>query len=766
MSTSEITTRADLAALQRRFLAFPLERALSRLGAVISVMNTGAHPDDEHSGLLAWLRFGRGFRIAIASSTRGEGGQNLSGPERGGRLGLLRSHEMERAAEVLDAELHWLGFGPSDPVHDFGFSKSGTDTLRRWGGPALITDRLVRLFRAARPDVVLPTFLDVPGQHGHHRAMTEAALAAWHLAGDPGHVTPGLAPWRPAKFYLPAWSGGGATYDDEVPPPPATLILRAAGVEPLTGASWLRLGEASRLCHASQDMGDPTRDGAQDWPLHLVDGGPETDLADGLALRLSDLPDGPAELRELAELFDAAKAAPRAKLVAILGEADRCLAGARATQTPEFAATHGHRLDWQKRALDQAMLLASGDLPRRIAAMAPVLPAGRRVGLDIDRAEGIELVLPEGVSLEVGEAGFSLAAQPDVVAAESFRAGWAPLGGNGAISARLSAIVEGRIYRAALDLAVAPEIKPASASDLAQGDLILRRQDGQVAWPLPLDLPEGVTLAPDPASLGAPGGPGLRRLAAGRIDLTPQRQGIPLTDWQKATTAEGRALHLAAPRRVRLLALDLALPEARIGYIPGSDDSLGALRLAGFAPELLGAPGPGALTGFDTVLIGTVAFGMVAGLREAAPELRRFVAEGGHLVTFYQRPDQGWSPDLGPGRLDIGTPSLRWRVTDPEAAVTLLDPAHPLLAGPNRIGPEDWQGWDKERGLYFAARWDSAYHPLLAMSDPGEAPLTGALISGRFGKGRHSHVALTLHHQMAQFVPGAFRLMANLLAPA
>ncbi len=109
---------------------------------------------------------------------------------------------------------------------------------------------------------------------------------------------------------------------------------------------------------------------------------------------------------------------------------------------------------------------------------------------------------------------------------------------------------------------------------------------------------------------------------------------------------------------------------------------------------------------------------------------------------------------------------MRWRVTDPAAEVTVLEPDHVLLKAPNRIGPEDWQGWEKERGLYFPSRWDDAYTPVLSMHDVDEQPLRGALLSGTIGKGRHSHVSLVLHHQMDRLVPGAFRLMANLVQPA
>jgi hypothetical protein len=142
------------------------------------------------------------------------------------------------------------------------------------------------------------------------------------------------------------------------------------------------------------------------------------------------------------------------------------------------------------------------------------------------------------------------------------------------------------------------------------------------------------------------------------------------------------------------------------------------------------------------------------------------VRAGGNLVTLYHRPWDNWSPDTTPpARLEIGKPSLRWRVTDEGAEVRHLIPDHPILTGPNAIGPDDWAGWVKERGLYFAKSWDPAYEALLEMADPGEAPHHGALLSARIGQGRHTHCALILHLQMEALVPGAFRLMANLIAP-
>lgn len=132
-----------------------------------------------------------------------------------------------------------------------------------------------------------------------------------------------------------------------------------------------------------------------------------------------------------------------------------------------------------------------------------------------------------------------------------------------------------------------------------------------------------------------------------------------------------------------------------------------------------------------------------------------YYEHNGHLPLVYELPNTG-----------IQTGFSIVHVIDPHAPVTILLPRHPLLTGPNIIGPADWDGWDKERGLYFASDFDDAYEPLLSMHDANEQPLNGGLISARIGKGRHTHTGLVLHHQLDRLVPGAFRLMANLVQPA
>jgi LmbE family N-acetylglucosaminyl deacetylase len=272
-----------------------LWRALQPLRGLARFMQSGAHPDDETSAMLAALTYRDGLSVSYVCSTRGEGGQNDIGREAGPDLGTLRTAEMHRAADILGLSMYWLSDAPDDPITDFGFSKSGAETLRKWGHAHTLR-RLVETIRTDRPDILCPTFLDIPGQHGHHRAMTQAALQAMTAAADPGFAAAG-DPWQVAKLYLPAWSGAGDAYDDDLPPPPATVHIDGAGVEHPSGWTWAEIGQQSRVFHATQGMGRWT-DGAlpADWPLHLAQSHVGADTAavtDNLPQCYADLcPDG------------------------------------------------------------------------------------------------------------------------------------------------------------------------------------------------------------------------------------------------------------------------------------------------------------------------------------------------------------------------------------------------------------------------------------------------------------------------------------------
>ncbi len=806
---------------QSRPAILRLHAALTRLKSTAALLCCGAHPDDESSALLSALSLRDGVRVVVAVATRGEGGQNSTGPERGGDLGAIRTREMEEAARILDVAVRWLGQGPDDPLHDFGFSKSADDTFGRWGHDRVV-ERLTAVIRAERPDIVMPTFLDVPGQHGHHRAMTVATAEAIQLAADaaafPEQIADGLAPWAVAKHYLPAWSGKGNSYDDDRPPPPMTVAVDAGDRHAPTGATYAQIAEWSRARHRSQGMGIWREAGPSPWPLHRV-----TDSDAAPAAEASVLEGLPATLGDLARL--ASDAATAESLATAQAAVDRALAAwpdpaavakaaaaaleavraALAARPPQLADLLDHRLRRKERELGCILFEASG-LDVRAFATPPELAPGRSAALTaVARGSvlpaavtGVALRLGPGYEAErtdaAGDHRFTVQALPGAAMTSPYPAGFDPLGGNGDGWIDLRFALDGVEAMVAVDLDQPLRTLPAVSVALMPASLVLNVTRPQRPLPvratleallgmpasiraLALDLPHGWT-ADGLGGVGVPaGGAAVSRdvvlrppaaLAPGLIEIAAAVDDEPARTVRRLGHG---AIVRSVPAILRICALKVALPDhGPVGYVGGGNDHVGDwLERLGLTVQRLDAPALGTRTLADlrAIVVGIQAFGARPDLVAATDRLHRWVLDGGHLVTLYHRPWDGWDPDRTPlASLAIGQPSVRWRVTDPTAEVRHRLPRHTLLTKPNAIGPDDWAGWHKERGLYFARSWNPAYEPLLTMADPGEAPLHGALVTGRFGLGRHTHVALSLHHQLDQLVSGAFRLLANLVQAA
>ncbi len=205
-------------------------------------------------------------------------------------------------------------------------------------------------------------------------------------------------------------------------------------------------------------------------------------------------------------------------------------------------------------------------------------------------------------------------------------------------------------------------------------------------------------------------------------------------------------------------------PELRVGYIMGSGDGgMQALRDLGVAVESLGPEEvrSGDLDRFDTIVLGIRTYETRPDVVSSNQRLLDFVQRGGTLVVQYHRYEYS-DGGLAPYPIRIRRPHDR--VTDPDAAVTFLNPEHPVLNVPNPMSEEDFVGWNQERGLYFLNEWDSAFTPLLEMADPDEDPNRGSLVVAPLGEGAYVYTGLAFFRQFPQGVPGAYRLFANLIS--
>src|SRR5882724_3859791 len=225
---------------------------------------------------------------------------------------------------------------------------------------------------------------------------------------------------------------------------------------------------------------------------------------------------------------------------------------------------------------------------------------------------------------------------------------------------------------------------------------------------------------------------------------------------------------LQSTERLRAVTLDLKVGARRVGYLPGSGDAVAdCLAQMGCTVTMLTGADltPEKLSDLDAVVIGVRAFNVRTDLADHLAGLLAYVEAGGTVIAQYNWPRGLKTPNLGPYPLTIGNDLPRYRVTDENAPVTFLAPEHPALTTPNRIGPADFLGWVQERGAYFPATWDEErYTAVLAMNDPGEAPLKGSLLIARHGQGWFVYTGLVFFRELPAGVPGAYRLFANLVS--
>ncbi len=220
--------------------------ALRQADGVKRVLMVGAHPDDEDTGLLAALARGMGVETAYLSLTRGDGGQNLIGPELGERLGIIRTGELE-AARRLDGARQFF-----TRAYDYGFSKSADEAFSHWPGAEVLRD-VVSVIRTFRPQVIVSVWSGTTRDgHGQHQASGILTTEAFDAAADPDRFTdlPGLAsqPWRTDKLYQSVRFRGPTSVEAPVNVPTGTF-------DPLLGRSLFQLAMESRSQHRSQGMG-------------------------------------------------------------------------------------------------------------------------------------------------------------------------------------------------------------------------------------------------------------------------------------------------------------------------------------------------------------------------------------------------------------------------------------------------------------------------------------------------------------------------------
>jgi hypothetical protein len=162
---------------------------------------------------------------------------------------------------------------------------------------------------------------------------------------------------------------------------------------------------------------------------------------------------------------------------------------------------------------------------------------------------------------------------------------------------------------------------------------------------------------------------------------------------------------------------------------------------------------------YDAIITGVRAFNTNDWMNKYYDKLMKYVQNGGNYIVQYSQANN-IRGKMGPYNFNLSGK----RITDENAAVTFLKPDHPVLNFPNKITQDDFKGWIQERSIYHADRYDTSFQPILRMNDPGESPDDGALIVAKYGKGYFTYTGLVFFRELPAGVPGAYRLLANIIA--
>ena len=769
----------------------------------------GAHPDDEDTQLLVLLARGMGAQAAYLSLTRGEGGQNLIGPELGAELGIIRTEELLAARELDGAQQFFTR------AYDFGYSKSVEETFRFWPRDSILKD-VLDVMRRFKPQVVIAVFSGTPADgHGHHQASAILARQAFDLLKD------SAGGGGPQKFYRSTRGDPSAT----------TLTLPVGTLDPMLGQSFFQIAMASRSRHRSQDMGVLQRPGPATSGVALLGtrgsgfgtGGSETSLFAGV--------DTPIHVAGYAALIDAARAAlspwrPGAPLPYLV----------RALRLIGASDSLQHAL------LERAIAMAAG-VSLDATADDGIITPGERLQVELNvwnagdsavRVDSLTIAAPNGWSLERLELGspavaagslltrrFVLTVGRDAERTQPYflrrpltnRGGlydWsaAPADVRGLpfepppVSARVRLIVAGEPVTLARE--VVYRYRDQALGEIRRPLFVTRDVDVAIApdellWPIdggahePRHFMVTVTnrsrgSANTRVSLTAPAGwppvspesltftredetkivdvavapPVADSLRPGTYDVRGGSGWLEIIDYPHI-----RPRALTKPSVAQIRAARLTLPAlSHVGYVRGAADRVPEALLAVGVPIEMISPDSlarGDLSHFDAIVIGSRAYETEPALVANNGRLLEYARAGGLIIVQYQQYpfiDGGFAPYP----LTIARPHDR--VTDENAAVTALDPANPVFHYPNEIRPEDWRGWVQERGLYFAHTWDTTYVPLLETHDPppnAPADLKGGLLVAPVGRGTYVYTGLSFFRQLPAGVPGPYRLCVNLL---
>jgi len=795
---------------------------LQKLNFLGSAMYIAAHPDDENQRLISYLSNEVHARTAYLSITRGDGGQNLVGPEIRELLGVIRTQELIAARETDGGQQFFTR------ANDFGYSKHPDETLAIWNKEEVLSDVVLNI-RRFKPDVIINRFdYKNPGStHGHHTSSAMLSVEAYDLVGDATKYPESAKKqgvWNPKRlFFNTSWWFYGSRENFEKADKSNLVVVETGSYYPYLGLSNGEIAALSRSMHKSQGFGNTGTRGSQIEYLEFLKGDfpkDKSDLFDGINTTWSRLNGG----KEIGDILYTLESNfnfkdPSANIPALL-EAYKLIKNLPA----------GHWKAIKIEEIKSLIIDCAGLYLEAVADVQSVSPNG-------DVTVTIEAINRSNATIELGSVTSSIISFPSTFVAtplienkkynlksteQTFSGSnfstpyWLketgslgmyqvsnkeligkpevtnqfPVTFNFTINGigfniiknivyKFNDPVKGEVYR---PFEILPEVSSSipekviifSTIKSREIPVIIRAGKDSISGIVSLKHPKGWTISPESQSF---------KLDSKGESLTviftvqppkKQSEGMLKPIVQIGDKEYDKELieinydyipfqNVLLPSKAKIVHISLQKKGQHIGYLKGAGDAIPeSLKQIGYSVTTIS---PSELTKdnleqYDAIVVGIRAYNIIPELAFKQKELNTYVENGGTLILQYNTRHRLVTKELAPYPLTLS----RDRVTDEFSEVEILDPKHPVLNTPNKITSTDFEGWVQERGLYFPDTWAEEFTPILGMNDKNYPQTKGSLLVAEYGKGYYIYTGLSFFRELPAGVSGAYRLFANLLS--
>lgn len=793
---------------------------IQKLNFLGTVLYVAAHPDDENTRLISYFSNEVKARTGYLSLTRGDGGQNLIGPELRELLGVIRTQELIEARKIDGGEQLF------SRANDFGYSKTPDETLTIWDKEQVLSD-VVWAIRTFKPDVIINRFDHrSPGTtHGHHTASAMLGLEAFDLANDPNTFASQLqytSVWQPKRAYFnTSWWFYGSREKFEKADKTNLVNLKTGVYYQSIGKSNQEIAALSRSCHQSQGFGNTGTRGEEDEYLEFlkgetpkdktnifegidttwnrVDGGKEVGIILWAVEKNFDFKNPSASIPELIKAYNLIQNLKDTHWKTIKSEEIKKIIAACSGLYIEAKANSqetnsGAELDLKIEAINRstiAMELVSISLPN-----SNNTPFSKNLEFNKVNNFDVEVILPKNQEntspywlSQPGTVGMyrvdnqNLIGKPDVIrtvnATFNIKINETTIPFERNIIYKYNDDVKGEVYQPL-------DVVPIVTSSITEKVFIFNSNKSKtvtvkikagkdtVSGSVQLNVPTNWSVTPISHTFSLTKNGEEKQVS---FTVTPSKEASEVT-LKSIVTVDGTQFDkekidinyphifkqmVLQPSEAKAIKLDIKTNGEKIAYIMGAGDEVpNSLKQMGYEVTILK---PNEITterlaSFDVVMTGIRAYNVLTELNFKQSVLLDFVKNGKTMIVQYNTTDDLVTKEIAPFPLKIS----RDRVTEENAEVRFLAPSHPILNSPNKITSNDFKNWKQEQGLYYPNEWDANFTPIISSNDKGEKAKDGAILVAKHGKGTYIYTGISFFRELPEGVSGAFRLIANMIS--